>query len=139
MSDMNDGDHHDHSRIDLNYKNLNLINGKNGFYDVINKNYYYDGKQTKFGDKSDNFTSGINLIDKDEKEKFWKNFHKEWVDFGSLKWGLKKRKWIMKDKIEILKKKFEFWRVKFNYQFFNENSNFLELSSKVKILVKSSK
>lgn len=50
----------DNSRIDFNYNRLKFINGKQNYYDTLNKhNYYYNDKykphkHNKFSDKSDN-------------------------------------------------------------------------------------
>lgn len=52
----------DNSRIDFNYNRLKFINGKQNYYDTLNKhNYYYNDKykpyNNKFSDKSDNFAT----------------------------------------------------------------------------------
>lgn len=60
-----------HRRMDFNYNGLNYINGKQNYYDLINKhNYYYKDKyfnnKLKISNKSDNLTKS------EEAESIWK-------------------------------------------------------------------
>jgi hypothetical protein len=82
MNDTDYSDHESHSgemdmsmdphrRMDFNYNGLNYINGKENYYDMINKhNYYYKNKK-KISNKSDNLSSK-NSTNASESESIWK-------------------------------------------------------------------
>jgi hypothetical protein len=66
-----------HRRMDFNYNGLNYINGKQNYYDTINKhNYYYKDKylnyKTKISNKSDNLSSKNSTTTADSSESIWK-------------------------------------------------------------------
>lgn len=80
MDSIEHDDHH--RRVDLNYNRLNFINGKQDYYDVMNKhNYYYaGGKPSYFSDKSDNFAATNEANKKPnqtESESIWKKVYKQ--------------------------------------------------------------
>jgi hypothetical protein len=72
-----EGDHdhdHDHSRIDMNSNNFKYVDGKQGYYNLMNKhNYYYKGSKNGFKDKADNLTA-LSAAKSDDLKKIVKTF-----------------------------------------------------------------
>lgn len=83
-SEMMDMDDHDHRRIDMNYNRLNFVNGKENYYDLMNKHNYYYGKPAYISDKSDNYatTNDVNNSSNQiEPESIWKKVIRTLVFF----------------------------------------------------------
>lgn len=71
-----------HSRIDFNYNGLKFINGKQNYYDMINKhNYYYkqSPSHNKISDKSDNFAEHKTANQSKNGDSIWTKFVGKYV------------------------------------------------------------